>query len=192
MFINCHFISTKLIFIKHLIVDRELINNIIFHKVDPGFEIHPVIRQCLSPYAVLMEFFKSLEQSRSTIAMDNLSKLVHLIRFNHLPRKFYPLLLCQIIPFLIDSNMKFQLPDLIVIIELIDTFEFQTNHDEYTEGENLYQYSISNIESTTEDYDWRKNLQQSGKVLPKDLKSLIKLLRNEVVAKIGKVYVDHM
>lgn len=191
-----HHIIWDIVFQDSLMNNRpikdELINNIICHKVDSGFEVHPVIRQCLSPYAVLVEFFKSLEQSRSTTAMDNLSKLVHLIRFNHLPKKFYPLLLCQIIPFLIDSGMKFQLPDLIVIIELIDTFEFQATNDEYAEGENLYKYSISNIESTTESYDWRQILQQSGKTLPKDLKSLIKLLRNEVVAKIGKVYVDHM
>ena len=118
-----HHIVWDIIFQDSLVNNRpikdELINNIISHKVDSSFEIHPVIRQCLSPYAVLIEFFKSLEQSRSTRAMDNLSKLVHLIRFNHLPKKYYPLLLCQIIPFLIDSDMKFQLPDLIVIISLI-------------------------------------------------------------------------
>ena len=96
-------------------------------------------------------------------------------------------------PFLNHIGYEFQLPDLIVIIELIDTFEFQANDDEYTEGESLYKYSISNIENTTgESYDWRNILQKSGNTLPKDLKSLIKLLRNEVVAKIGKVYVDHM
>lgn len=191
-----HHIIWDIIFQDSLINNRpikdELINNIVTHKVDSSFEVHPIIRQCLSPYAVLAEFFNSLQNSHANIAMDKLSKLIHLIRFNHLPKKFYPLLLCQIIPFLIDSSMKFQLPDLIVIIELIDTFEFQAYDSEYEEAERLYKFSISNIENTTESYDWRKLLQSNGSSLPQDLKSLIKLLRNEVVAKIGMVYVDHM
>lgn len=173
-------------------VKDELINNIVEHKVDEKFEIHPVNRQCLSPYAVLIEFFKSLEKiDESTSPMKVLSKLVHLIRFNHLPKKFIPLLLAQILPFFHNKKIgKFQLPDLIIITELIDNYESQATVDELIQGDEVYKYSIQNYEKQTSSYDWRILLKESHIEIPTDSKSLTRSLRNELVAKIGKVFID--
>lgn len=188
-----HRIVWDLIFQDSLINNRpvndELINNIVSNQVDENFDIHPVIRQCLSPYAVLKSFFESLHRPNNDV-MSKLSKVIHLLRFSHLPKKFYPLLLSQFLPFLIDAKCEFQLPDLIVIIELIDTYEVQSNTIDLTEGEQLYKYSINHIESDSRDYDWRKIVKSSFVEVPSTIDILIKKLRNEIVSKIGQVYIE--
>ncbi|CUM65220.1 uncharacterized protein PRCAT00002851001 [Priceomyces carsonii] len=190
-----HYIAWDLIFQDSLLNNRpvadELINGIVEHKVSDKLDIHPVIKQCLAPYAVLFEFYRSLGQdNQSNSAIKRLSRLIHLIRFNHLPRKFCPLLLSQILPFLISSYYKFTLPDVIVIIELINSYESQVKDEELEEGESLYKYAIANIESETKPYDWRVILKSSGTSIPKSVHELLKRLRNEIVVKIGKVYID--
>lgn len=181
-----HHIVWDLIFqdslINNRLVNDELINNIVANQVDETFDIHPVIRQCLSPYAVLRSFYQSLERSDND-AMAKLSKVIHLLRFSHLPKKFSPLLLAQFLPFF-DAKYLFKLPDLIVIIELIDTYEVQSNSIDRTEAEQLYKYSINHIEPEARHYDWRK------KTVPPTIDGLIKHLRNQIVSKIGQVYIE--
>lgn len=150
-------------------VEDDLINNIVYHKVDRSFDIHPVIRQCLAPYAVLAEFFRAVAGDAS---VKNVSKLIHLIRFNHLPKKFVPLLLAQILPFF-HNNSKFHLPDLIIITEAIDNYENQVTKDERAEGNELYLLSVEH----------NANLPPTGA-------DLIKTLRNEIVARIGRVFIE--
>lgn len=171
-------------------IKDELINNIVLHRVDSDFEIHPVIRQCLSPYAVLLEFFETLTSSTDGNLMKNLSKLVHVIRFTHLPKKFSPLLLAQILPFFYQEKGYFQLPDLIIITELIDNYESQVNEEDSKDGDELYKYSISHLEKSTTPYDWRVVLTDNDIKIPQDVSLLLKSLRNEIVARLGKVFID--
>ncbi|ODV79525.1 uncharacterized protein CANTADRAFT_52133 [Suhomyces tanzawaensis NRRL Y-17324] len=198
-----HYIVWDLIFQDSVVNNRpsndELINNIVGGEIDDSFEVDPVIRQCLAPYAVLYKFFTSLAESRSSLSrlsvdgtsasMNQLSSLIHLLRFNHLPKKFYPLLLSQILPFLTSQDEKFHLPDLIMIIELIDSYELQTTKDEIKEGDALYKYSINHIEEETTSYDWRKKVTTNGKKIPETTDELVKVLRNEIISKIGQVYI---
>lgn len=170
-------------------VEDDLINNIVTNNVDKSLKIHPVIRQCLSPYAVLHDFFAHLESDDLSLA-KKFSKLIHILKFNYLPKKFCPLLLCQYLPFLNDTNSVFQLPDLIVVIDVIDSFYSQATAEELKEGESLYQYSINHIEDVTEPYDWRVTLQKKNIDIPTNLKELSKTIRNAIVAKIGKVYME--
>lgn len=167
-------------------VEDELINNIIEHKVK--FDIHPVIKQCLSPYGVLYEFFKANKQilSESILAKDKISKLIHLLEFIHLPKKFVPLLLGQFFVFLSDEHYLFQIPDLIVIIELIDNFEDNLVNGVLDTCQELYEYAISM--EIDDDSDWRKILKKQSKI-PENVQSLIRLLRNKIAHKIGQVYV---
>ncbi|CAH2352183.1 nucleoporin Nup85p [[Candida] railenensis] len=184
-----HHIVWELIFQDALVNNRpikdELINNIVKKDVDTKFDIHPILKQCLSPYAVLFEFYKYLSTDPETA----LTKLRHLITFNFLPKKYYPLLLCQYFPFLVDPSYQFQLPQLIGIIEYIENYDAKADN-EYEDGNTLYQYSISHIEKDASDRDWRLYLKENGKEIPKDVKSVIKSLRNEVVARIGRVYIE--
>lgn len=207
MFVNCetpaginpgmariHHIIWDLIFQDALLNNRpirdDLIQNIVDKKVDADFDVHPVIRQCLSPYAVLCEFLAPLPENADDEDLANkLSKLRHLIRFEYLPPKFYPLLLCQYLPFLVDHKFRFQLPDLIVIIELIDQFEPSTV--EHDDSDALYKYSVEHIETNAALNDWRLYLKNNNIVLPVNVESAIKLLRNEIAARIGRVYVDN-
>ncbi|KAK6459216.1 protein in nuclear pore complex may function in nuclear envelope integrity may also be [Scheffersomyces xylosifermentans] len=188
-----HRIVWDMIFQDSLVNNRpandDLINNIVTSKVDKSLKIHPVIRQCLSPYAVLNDFFHSLNSNELTL-IKKFSKLIHLLKFSYLPKKFYPLLLSQYLPYLYDANSEFQLPDLIVIIDVIDSYYAQSSEVELKEGEELYQYSINHIEEVTQPYDWRILLQNRKVELPQNLKELIKTIRNAIVSKIGKVYIE--
>lgn len=190
-----HYITWDMIFQDALLNNRpikdQLINNVVNREIDTSMELHPVIRQCLSPYAVLSGFFSSLNNldDSNVNAMGKLSKLIHLLRFKHLPKKFYPLLLAQVIPFLIQDKFTFTLPDLIVIIELIDSFDSQVTEEEFKEGESLYQLSINNIKKT-ERYDWRQIMKENNIDIKKDIRHLILFLRSEIVAKIGQVYIN--
>lgn len=185
-----HYIVWDLIFSNCLVRNRpiedDLINNIVDKKVNTNIKMHPVIQQCLAPYAVLKEFYETLPQ-RDIKLSNKLSKLIHLLKFNYLPKKFVPLLLAQFIPFLIDPNTTFQLPDLVIIIELLDNYESDRNEKELTEGADLYLYSINNIGSGADENDWRKLLGKDN--LPKDVDLFTRMLRNQIAAKVGKVFI---
>ncbi|CAI5758882.1 unnamed protein product [Candida verbasci] len=180
-----HYIIWELIFSNALVdnkpINDELINNIIDKQID--FEIHPVIKQSLSPYGVLKEFYDSIPREDIKLS-KKLSKITHLLRFNFLPKKFYPLLLAQFVHFLKNEKYHFQLPDLILIIELIDNFETDSNEEEIEEGESLYLYSINNIKDKSE-FDWR-NIDK----VPPNVKDLVKTLRNSIAIKIGQVFIE--
>lgn len=170
-------------------IEDELINNIVLRNVGADFEVHPVIKQCLSPYAVLVEFFQSLTSPPEGNAMKNLSRLVHLIRFTHLPKKFSPLLLAQILPFFYEDRGLFQLPDLIIITELIDNYESQVIKKDAQDAGELYKFSITHLQKHRTTYDWRVILQENQVEIPEDVSLLLKSLRNEIVVKLGKVFI---
>lgn len=168
-------------------IDDVLINNIVSNTVDPDFKLHPALRQCLAPYAVLCEFYESADSPSSGQVSEKLTKLIHLLRFKHLPKKFYPPLLCQILPFLIGRDFKFHLPDLIVIIELIDNYETDTLEEDIKESNEIIDYALESSVASKMNNDWRMLLRKRD---VKDVRSLITYLRNEIVTKIGKVFIE--
>lgn len=178
-----HHISWDLLFQDCLLnssaVPDELLENIIKNKVDPLFKVNPVVRQCISPYAVLSEYFESDGQDLG----KDLLRLFHLLRFKHMPRKFVPLLLAQFLPVLEDSRI--QLPDLIVMIELIDAFELKAVDEE---TEKLYSFAIDNVPETQK--DWRNVTTGRGEKVPASLEELLLTLREKIMMRIARVYVD--
>lgn len=182
-----HYIAWELLFQDCLLnstpVPDELIQNIVTNNIDSTFEVHPVIRQCLSPYAVLVEYFSHLGEAK--FFSKNISRLFHLIRFKYMPQKFVPLLLAQLLPFFAED--QFELPQLIVIIELIDSVELQAKgHEE--ELEELYQYAIENVPQNVPQ-DWRNAMKEQGKEIPGTVTQLLKQIRKHIVVKIGQVYI---
>lgn len=163
-------------------VPDELLINIVTNQVDPDFHIHPVIRQCISPYAVLTEFF--IQASEPKKFAKRLLNLFHLLRFTYMPKKFMPLLLAQFIPFLYKD--EFEMPQLIIMIDLIDALELQAPHPEETEE--LYSYAVENTPQEVL-HDWRVELKTHGEEIPDTLKKLLRVLREKITAKIGDVYV---
>ena len=73
------------------------------------------------------------------------------------------------------------MPDLVIIIELLDNYESDRNEKELKEGADLYLYSINNIESDADENDWRKLVGKDN--LPKDIDLFTRLLRNLIAAK---------
>lgn len=161
----------------------ELLHNIVTNQVDSEFKVNPIIKQCLAPYAVLAGYFVTLDDAKSF--SKNLSRLFHLLRFKYMPKKFIPLLLAQFLPFF--NQDKFGLPELIVIIELIDLFELSKPEDDQ-DVEELYEYAVENVPEDNEQ-DWRVRLQKDGAQIPANVNALVKELREKIVAKIGQVYI---
>ncbi|RLV91806.1 Nucleoporin NUP85 [Spathaspora sp. JA1] len=184
-----HYIIWDVIFLDSITNNRpsqdELINNLVT-KSETSIDIHPVIRQCLAPYAVLKAFFDSLDDESVKFNVK-FSKLLHLLRFNYMPKKFIPLLLSQLLPFLTSASSEFLLPDLVVMIEVIDSFENETSEEEIQDAGALYVYTINHIESETSSYDWRVLL---DKDVPRDVDSLVRTLRNKIAIRIAQVYID--
>lgn len=172
-------------------VDDELINNVVSHQVK--FKIHPVIIQNLAPYAVLYEFFHSLAQAEEGDNLPvevRLKKLIHLLRFNYLRKKFYPLLLCQFLPFLMVGSPKFELLDLIIIIELLDLYQVEVTEDERVQGEELYAQAIEGEDDGDRaSYDWREVMTTRHKQIPPLVADLVRVIRNEVTKKVGEVFI---
>lgn len=164
-------------------VPDELLGNIVANRVDAAFEIHPVIRQCLAPYAVLAEYLADMQ--KPLLFAKNLSRLFHLLQFKYMPRKFAPLLLAQLLPMFADG--PFRLPDLIVVIELLDTFDRRLAEDPDADVEELYLYAVENPPAV--EHDWRAVLKSQDTPIPPTVGTLVRELREHIVAQIGKVYV---
>ncbi|KAI5950485.1 NUP85 [Candida theae] len=165
-------------------IQDELINSIVDQKVD--FVIHSIIQQCISPYAVLKQFYDSLKSGNPNPSLS-VSRLVHLLNFNFLPDKFKPLLLCQFLP-LLKGESKLRQADLFTIAELIESYEGDTSEQNKVEGEKLYTVSISHKEEEgqLESYDWRRSL-----TLPSKFSDMLKLLRRQTTIQIGRKFVEY-
>lgn len=191
--LEIHSIVWDLIFQDSLLNNRpvndELINNVIEHEAE--FEIHPVINQCISPYGVLYEFYKSFGDNSDYSVKHKLSRLIHLLKFQFMPKKFYPLLLAQTLPFFVNKDYQFELPDLVIMIELIDNFDISATEAEKNDGEELYVYSIDNIEEETQPYDWREILQKQDIQIPRTLKGFVTLLRNYITLHVGESFISN-
>lgn len=183
-----HYIVWELLFQDALLnclpTEDDLLNNIIARQVDPSFEVHPVIRQCVAPYAVLVEYLNAIADERSF--KKNISRLFHLIRFKFMPKKFVPLLFAQLLPLF--SLPQLTLPDLIVMIELLDSFEMLLK-EESEDILKLYAFAVESADEVPSEHDWRKVLQAKGQTIPETVKALIKRLRNDIAMTIGRVYI---
>lgn len=190
-----HHICWEVIFASAVLqsrpVDDDLINNVVSHQVT--FKVHPVIAQNLSPYAVLYEFFQLLEQAHANDLGEpldvRLRPLIHLLRFNYLPKKFYPLLLCQLLPFVLADRTRFKLSDLIILIELLSNYELSVTKDENAEGVALFSEAVSDIDDDRTPYDWRVVLKERNRQIPQLVPELIALIRNEITKKVGEVFI---
>lgn len=159
--------------------EDELINNIVLKKTAQDFEIHPVIRQCISPYAVFAEY---LTQQQHTLGV---SRLIHLLRFQHMPKKFCVVLFCHFLGHILQHSP--QLPEMIMFVEIIDNYYASAAKEERSDGEVLYQ-EAKNFETTNNDGDWRKLVEALGP-LPETGDTAVKLLRNVISTKIAELYI---
>lgn len=186
-----HSIVWDTIFLDSLLNNRsakdDTVNSIVSLNVDEDFEIHPVIRQCISPYAVLFQFYELLQEGNDNEKM--ISRLNHLLRFQHLPKKFVPLLLCQFISVLLGAHGPLPIREMISIIDVIETHDGKISDEEKADQEELYRCAIENIEADAAPYDWRLVLPREGLTVPKNMEDMVRLLRRLLTSKIGQAYV---
>ncbi|KAH3680571.1 hypothetical protein WICMUC_000245 [Wickerhamomyces mucosus] len=198
---------TWLLFEKSLlignIVDDEIINSIVDDTVviDQDLqEIPSIVRQCLTPYAILYQFWKY--QQNGSLRLS-LLKLISLLKFKYLPLEYFGILLSQLLPFIIfitPSNVFLQ-NDLYSIIKVLNEFEKNlnsiTNNNKIKNklakklklGEELYQISIKDIETKDKLY-WANQLTKIGVRIPNDLNDLIKLVKRNIAVEIGRTFLE--
>ena len=164
--------------------DDDLINNVVLKQTAPDFDIHPVIRQCLSPYAVFAEFLLAQKEQKTT----GVSRLIHLLRFQHLPKKFCVVLFCQFLGSILECDA--QLPEMIMFVELIDNYYTLASKEEKAESEELYHEALAMPQvDAKEQWDWRRPVKKLGKPIPSNGDDAIKLLRNVISTKIAELYI---
>ena len=81
----------------------------------------------------------------------------------------------------------FQIPDLIVIIELIDNYELHVSQEDWDKSEEVYKYCVESFKGEGLYYDWREVMLKQGKI-PGSLEEFMRFLRKEIVKKTGRVY----
>ncbi|CDK26702.1 unnamed protein product [Kuraishia capsulata CBS 1993] len=172
---------------------------------NPSIEVHPVLRQCISPYAVLAQFYDLKNQGEIELAIG---KLVSLIRFPYMQQHCTPLLLAQFVPFLGYSSKGnqsevlrrvFSPEQLIIIIELLNGFDEKMHQKEpfletvIEKSRELFEIAVSQraIErALSNPSDWRTQARKLNITVPRDVKSLITLLRKSIAMEEGHLFLQ--
>lgn len=129
---KCWLIFENSIVKSDTIADETINSLILSQDIDwEETQISDSMRQCLSPYAVFMLFLQAKEAND---LVKLISYILQLLSFKYLPQKYFPLILCQLLPFFQDlttsstninpSNTQIITEDnLISLLELINRFD---------------------------------------------------------------------
>ncbi|KAI0462576.1 hypothetical protein LJB42_004070 [Komagataella kurtzmanii] len=187
---TCWLIFENALLLGHSIGDK-LLDSVISDQVNAedksdNVELSPVLRQCISPYAILCRVYNYLS-SGSNVRMG-ISLLIKLLRFPFLPPKFQPLLLAQFLPFLTSNDSRkafFNTQELVIIIELLNEYDSRLKHDvpdarksSVLQADLLYQLAISGDYNKAD--DWRKT-----KRLPQTVLELLITLRKNIAIQLS-------
>ncbi|KAA8916655.1 hypothetical protein TRICI_001181 [Trichomonascus ciferrii] len=119
-------------------------------------EISPLIRECISPCAVLAGFIQNIQSATPSSAAKYITAL---LQFPYLPSKYIGILIAMTIPLLSrDRPRIFKVPDLISIMTAVDSWE-NGDKDEFNSGMALLEHSLAIAPSGTSPYDWRSQFQ---------------------------------
>lgn len=181
--------------IEDVVINSTVDDSIVIDGVDPELlKLPPLLRQTLAPYAVLYRFWMLKKEGSLRLA---LTKLINLLKFQHLPPRLFGILIAQLLPFII-----FVVPpkvllkrDLLTVVKILDKYEsevFQKTDNKSQkmkhDCDELYQVSI-NQESLSPDY-WVSYLSEAGVTPPSDLKSLLKTIRRNLAVEIGRAFME--
>jgi nuclear pore complex protein Nup85 len=119
-------------------------------------ELSPLIRECISPCAVLAGFIKNIQSATPSSAAKY---IIALLQFPYLPPKYIGILIAMTIPLLSrDKPRIFRVPDLISIMTAVDSWE-NGDKDQFNSGMALLEHSLAIAPSGTSPYDWRSQFQ---------------------------------
>lgn len=145
--------------------------------------VSPAVRQCLAPYAVLVQFY---HQRASGSARTALTLLMTLLSFPHLPSRYFPVLVGNVLPYIaLDSAAPLlAVLELVRLVEAVDSVGTNMDND----GLVLYAEAAA-VAADLPEYDWRERLRQFGVAVPADVGTMLAWLRGRVAKEVGRVYV---
>lgn len=181
-----------LIFENALIEGKEfsedIINKIIRGELlgDDEIVLDQAVRQCLAPYAVLIQYYDLKGCQKDTLALQHLMRLMD---FPHLPAKYFSLLIAQFLPFVLSHENHFTSQEICAVIQMINRFEreCQEGSENLKEAHDLYLFAKSEkYLQTVSDTDWRRSVMAMGRELPDSCENLNLVLRKELNNRVAK------
>lgn len=146
-------------------------------------ELSPLIRECISPCAVLAGLIRNIQG----VYPSNAAKyVVALLQFPYLPGKYIGILIAMTIPLLSREKPRiFKAADLISIMTAVDSWE-NGSKEELAAGMGLLEHSLAIAPSTTiSAYDWRAQFQVglSGE-------KIIQVARTRLAKEMSRAYLE--
>lgn len=184
--------------IDDIIINAAIDESIIIENVDPEtLVLSPLLRQLLSPYAILYQFWQLKKEGSLNLA---LARLISLLKFPHLPPRLFGLLIAQILPFIIFITPPKVLSkeDLLSVVKILDNYDEQyinkstkKSQKILKEANALYKVAIdgSRLENKPNNY-WVKQLQESEITAPTDLTFLLRHVRRNLAVEIGRSFLE--
>lgn len=150
---------------------------------DNTINIPHAVRECLSPFAVLVEYFNFLQDGLFAEAASN---IVALVQFPYIPVKYYGLLVVSALPLLSRSRPRvLKTSDLIALINALDKLGKNVGDELAESGKALIQYSLSLATSQMEPWDWRQTFQRFD-----TCEQIVRRIRIDIAREISRSYLD--
>ncbi|QPG75768.1 hypothetical protein FOA43_003128 [Brettanomyces nanus] len=171
---------------ENLLLDGEHEDSLLNEKIDANEIQSSILRQALSPLALLRDILKyDLKSSHS----ERLSfeKLIKLLQFKYLPAHCKPVLLLMLLPFFNTASLT--LHQLVEIIKILNDYEKQLREEEHASkySEQMYRMALKrkNIHKSGSEFDWR-NRQE----LPVSCQALILKIRELISFEISFKFLE--
>jgi len=166
---------------ENLLLGGNLVDTLLNEKIDKDEIDSPILRQALSPLALLRNI---LSTEGKTIPFE---KFVELIQFRYLPAHYKAVLLLLLLPYF--NTNTFSLDQLIKIIEILNVYEKQINDDTQCAELSGQSYDVAvsrkDVGASKGTYDWR-NLEK----LPSDSMALILEIRKLIAFEISFKFLE--
>ncbi|CCH43625.1 Nucleoporin [Wickerhamomyces ciferrii] len=183
--------------IDDLIINAVIDDSIIIEDIDPeSLKLSPILRQLLSPYAILYQFWKFKESGSLKQAI---TRLISLLKFPHLPPNLFGLLISQFLPFIIFLTPPKILTkqELLSVVKILDQFDNNFINKKHgnskilEQANKLYKISIDEdkLQSKPDNY-WVKQLKESEITPPTDFQNLLILVRRNIAVEIGRSFLE--
>lgn len=145
------------------------------------------VRECLAPFAVLVEYLNFLKENKFSEAAKS---IVALVEFPYIPSQYYGLLVVSVLPMLSRSRSRvFNTSDLVALISALDKLGNNVLDSTVSKvegsGKSLIEYSLSLACSQMEPWDWRQLFQRAD-----SSDSIIQRVRIDIAREISRSYLD--
>lgn len=166
-------------------LNDALLNDAVNNTLD--FEVSPVVRESLAPYAVLAKALEYLKDGSSIKAAKHLAAL---FRFPHIPVKYFSLLFL-LMGILLDRQHPrvFTVTELVDAMKAVDKWEEAIGKDPSAlrESKRLMEFSLSSIENVSDSNDPGAKSNNNDP----DVESIIKNTRMKLAREVSRAYMEN-